>query len=256
MSQSQVQSYLQAATVSCEIGENSSPKNSENNVYGKSVSFGMLKSFCDDNDVEIEILEGDIFMVRKKIINNDDKEKKNNVHNEWQVSHGKNKKKEKDYSKEKDNSKQDKNIDKSDNEKELDDFIFSNFYKNISDKVFPGEGCTTVTGLDIYKAIDFSHRKGNKDFCVSIPLSFFEGWYDICKDNFSDKILVEKNHDESWTSNPHECALRFFKTIKKETNFLDGLNFKVEKIQEDRVCPFYKEDGNLAKAIVIRFIFF
>ena len=250
MSQSQVQSYLQAASASCEIDKNNSQKKSENNVYGKSVSIEMLKRFCDDNEVEIEVLEGEIFMIRKKIINNDNKEKENNIHNEWQVSHGKNKKKEKEI------SKQDKNIDKNENLEELDDFIFNNFYKNISDKVFPGEGCSTVTGLDIYKAIDFSHRKGNKDFCVSIPLSFFEGWYDICKDIFSDKILVEKNHDESWTSNPHECALRFFKTIKKETNFLDGLNFKVEKIQEDRVCPFYKEDGNLAKAIVIRFIFF
>ncbi len=136
---------------------------------------------------------------------------------------------------------------------DLENYIFDNMYEKIADILFPKED--TVKGLDIIKAADYAYQKKDS-FGISIPYSFFDGWYDkIIDAGFEKDIQIDNNHTEPWTANPHECTRRFFTKISKETDLLEGLKFKVERIQEERKCLFYKENGENAKAIVVKFTF-
>merc|ERR1711967_214807 len=151
------------------------------------------------------------------------------------------------------------NIKSNDNKKtfdkiDLENYIFDNMFEKIANTLFPKE--ETFKGLDILKAADHSYNLNKDSFGVSIPYSFFDNWYNKVKEaGFKDDILIDNNHTEPWTANPHECTRRFFTKISKETNLLDGLKFKVERIQEERKCLFYKENGENARAIVVKFTF-
>lgn len=151
------------------------------------------------------------------------------------------------------------NIKSNDNKKtfdkiDLENYIFDNMFEKIATTLFPEE--ETFKGLDILKAADHSYNLNKDSFGVSIPYSFFDNWYNKVKEaGFKDDILIDNNHTEPWTANPHECTRRFFTKISKETNLLDGLKFKVERIQEERKCLFYKENGENARAIVVKFTF-
>ena len=256
-------SYLDAAK-SGESGETSDISKiniSDDSIVDKDVFITYLNSFdsvISYSDNKFQVIFNNKDIKENKNIKENTKEKNKDEEKWIEVGEKKNK-----QSNQKIDIKEVKkviedNIKSNDNKKtfdkiDLENYIFDNMYEKIADILFPTDD--TIKGLDIIKTADYAYQKKDS-FGISIPYSFFDGWYDkIIDAGFEKDIQIDNNHTEPWTANPHECTRRFFTKISKETDLLDGLKFKVERIQEERKCLFYKENGENARAIVVKFTF-